>query len=124
LVVIAIIGVLVALLLPAVQAARESARRAQCSNNLKQIGLGLLNYESSRKELPPGSHVNSAAQYTTPILGTWSVAILPNMEQQPVHDTWDPKTCLSHNNNQVLRETQMPGYVCPTDLQEEKIDSP
>lgn len=55
LVVIAIIGVLVALLLPAVQAARESARRIQCSNNLKQIGLGILNYESAISELPPGS---------------------------------------------------------------------
>jgi prepilin-type N-terminal cleavage/methylation domain-containing protein/prepilin-type processing-associated H-X9-DG protein len=54
LVVIAIIGVLVALLLPAVQSARESARRSQCTNNLKQIALGALNFESSRKRLPPG----------------------------------------------------------------------
>jgi prepilin-type N-terminal cleavage/methylation domain-containing protein/prepilin-type processing-associated H-X9-DG protein len=57
LVVIAIIGILVALLLPAIQAAREAARRSQCSNNLKQTGLGILNYESARSELPPGSEV-------------------------------------------------------------------
>jgi prepilin-type N-terminal cleavage/methylation domain-containing protein/prepilin-type processing-associated H-X9-DG protein len=74
LVVIAIIGTLVALLLPAVQAARESARRSQCVNNLKQLGLAMQNYHEAKKHLPTGS--------ITAYYGTWQMRILPFIEQQ------------------------------------------
>ncbi|MCA9258286.1 MAG: DUF1559 domain-containing protein, partial [Planctomycetales bacterium] len=73
LVVIAIIGVLVALLLPAVQAAREAARRAQCSNNLKQLGLACMNYESAKQTLPPGAYILEGSM--------WSAFLLPYLEE-------------------------------------------
>src|SRR4026208_231672 len=81
LVVIAIIAVLIALLLPAVQAAREAARRAQCINNLKQIGLGVMNYESANGSCPPGEKGCC--------WGTWGVFILPFIEQQALFNAWN-----------------------------------
>src|SRR5205814_4548111 len=81
LVVISIIAVLIALLLPAVQAAREDARRAQCVSNLKQMGLGMYNYESSLTSLPPGIKGS--------IWGTWLVFILPYVEQQTLYNAWN-----------------------------------
>ena len=90
LVVIAIIGILVGLLLPAVQAAREAARRMQCSNNLKQLGLAMLNYESSHKAFPSNNPLvvrpGDGLRY---VQGPWTVAILPFMEQGNVYNQWN-----------------------------------
>ncbi len=105
LVVITIIGILIALLLPAVQAAREAARRSQCQNNLKQLGLGLMNYESAKKTFPEGVVYgsatttipttcdvwNNAAKSLTPGMhGTsWLFRILPFIEADNVYKQWD-----------------------------------
>ena len=87
--VIAIIGILVALLLPAVQAAREAARRIQCSNNLKQISLGTHNFHDVYQKLPPGylgtSSYSAPSYSNTQWIGTL-VFILPYIEQQAVYD--------------------------------------
>ena len=91
LVVIAIIGMLIALLLPAVQAAREAGRRAQCSNNLKQHGLGLLNYHDTHLKFPPGSanNVRPFGQITGQHWGaSWMVYIMPYIELNSIHQNW------------------------------------
>ncbi len=81
LVVIAIIGILIALLLPAVQQVREAARRVQCANQLKQLVLGTLNYESAQRKFPPG--------FTYPYNSMWSAMILPQIEQQNLYNQID-----------------------------------
>ncbi|MCA9231117.1 MAG: DUF1559 domain-containing protein [Planctomycetales bacterium] len=123
LVVIAIIGVLVALLLPAVQAAREAARRTQCVNNLRQIGLGVTNYEISNKVLPAGSITNKP-DIGGPYYGTWSVSILPFMEQQNVFDLWKQEDPFRFPSNQALRETFVDVYLCPSDINTDQLAKP
>ncbi len=110
LVVIAIIGVLVALLLPAVQAAREAARRSQCGNNLKQIGLAVLNHDSAKGRFPAGS---TAASTSIDSMNSsqWSVDLLPYAEQAPVFALWDRSQDFNRPVNQKLRETFLPLYL-------------
>lgn len=113
LVVIAIIGILVALLLPAIQAAREAARRSQCVNNMKQIGLGVQNYASSRKYLPP-MRVADHQQ-------TWLVLILPYLEEQQVGSLWDNKIGCFYKQSVQFRTSIINAYYCPSQSHESKI---
>src|SRR5262245_3848770 len=87
LVVIAIIGTLIALLLPAVQQAREAARKAQCANNLKQIGIALHNYITTTGVFPPG-RVNSHIAGRGNCWGAYA-QILPQLERRPVFDAFN-----------------------------------
>jgi len=117
LVVIAIIGVLIALLLPAVQAAREAGRRAHCSSNLKQIGIALLNYEGAHKRLPPGAFWFSG--YTVQ-KGSILVHLLPFAEQQTVFDMYDFRKPsidqqLIPGTTREIRSQVIPVYICPSD---------
>jgi type II secretory pathway pseudopilin PulG len=128
LVVIAIIGILVALLLPAIQAAREAARRSQCQNNMKQLGLAALNYESTKKELPPGhwdertTVSNSGGGFPTIIQRQHSTItyILSYLEEAALADQWDFDQRWFHADtkrpidNWRLSLTPIAAIVCPT----------
>lgn len=106
LVVIAIIGILVGLLLPAVQSAREAARRMQCGNNLKQLGLAIHNYESANKRLPSGRSPSGLSIHAQ---------LLPYLEQNNVYNLVDFNVAWNHANNTTARALDIPTLTCPSD---------
>lgn len=133
LVVIAIIGILISLLLPAVQAARESARRLQCVNNLRQIALATSNYEGATGKLPPSGDVTLEARSYSMKLDeqkidfvydsfrqregkqfSWVVKLLPYLEQQQLYDRFDfDKTVFEQTANPQSQFLQQ--LACPSD---------
>jgi prepilin-type N-terminal cleavage/methylation domain-containing protein len=118
LVVIAIIGILVALLLPAIQAAREAARRTQCVNNLKQIGLAILNYNGARKEFPTGGtepwhdEGNAGSLYSKGY--GWMVQILPYVEDTALREISKNYGAGDKAKDLIVRATPIPMYFCPS----------
>ena len=116
LVVISIIGILVALLLPAVQSAREAARRAGCVNNLKQLGLALHNYESVHQTLPPGyvSKFDNVGTDLGPGWG-WAAMLLPQMEQAPTFAAINFSINIETPGNSTARLIDLGMFYCPSD---------
>ena len=112
--VIAIIGILVALLLPAVQASREAARRAQCQNRLRQIAVACLNYESAHKRLPPATaRMNEKDVQLRPDWG-YLAFILPHLEQQSLFDEIDPNVQWFAEPNRIPVMVPVAEFKCPT----------
>lgn len=111
LVVIAIIAILVALLLPAVQQAREAARRTQCKNNLKQIALAVHNYESTYAVFPPSMAINNAITSNS----SWSIhgRIMPYLEQINLYNQIDLSK--AWGNFPVISNFRVPVFACPSD---------
>ncbi len=120
LVVISIIGVLVSLLLPAVQSAREAARRAQCVNNMKQIGIALFNYENTIGVFPPGYIDYQNISTNTPDLDMgpgwgWAALSLPLMDQQPLYNAINFNLGIRSPSNSTAVVTTLSVFQCPSD---------
>ncbi len=121
LVVIAIIGVMVGLLLPAVQAAREAARRMQCGNNMKQIGLAMHNYHDTFNNFPYGHKLEVAG--ASKRRDTWYHRVLPFIEQQPYYDAYSNAEVTYgfftaeyiHRLPVELAGVAVPSFMCPSD---------
>jgi len=112
LVVITLIAILISLLLPAVQSAREASRRMQCANNLKQMGLAINNFATAQNAIPP-------TRYPC-FHGTWVYGLLPFIEEQNFADAWDAckaggdLTCGFYEQSGGNRGHQIPMLFCPT----------
>ncbi len=111
LVVIAIIGILAGLLLPAIQQAREAARRISCGSNLRQIGVALLNYETRYRALPP-SRIN----VTSPTIfqASWMSMILADIEQRSLFDNYNRNVNWYDVKNDAVTSVNIPLFLCPT----------
>ncbi|MDA8563296.1 DUF1559 domain-containing protein [Mariniblastus sp.] len=119
LVVIAIIGILIGMLLPAVQSVRAAARRSACQNNIRQIGLGLLNYESARQRFPPGQSYTVTEEGESDsdenrIGYSWFAQILPQLEQGNIHDQIDFDQAPPNVINRPAIAQIIPVALCPS----------
>lgn len=119
LVVLAIIGILLALLIPAVMMARESARRTQCRNTLKQIGLGLHNYHDTYDRLPPGwvgVDLETGKQAVTGLNGWgWGARVLPFLDASPLYSTFDFQVSMLDEKNARGIASPRTDLRCPSD---------
>jgi prepilin-type N-terminal cleavage/methylation domain-containing protein/prepilin-type processing-associated H-X9-DG protein len=115
--VVVIIAVLIALLLPAIQAAREIARRTQCYNNLLQLGIAMGNYVSTHEVLPPGVVNDTGPIQNVPVgyhFG-WAVQILPFLEQKTLYRQFDFRRGLYEGRNVTVQGGRMSNFLCPSD---------
>ncbi len=117
LVVISIIATLMALILPAVQQARASARRMQCMNNVKNVTLGALNFASSRKDgLPPSGSYSTGGAFGSLIQGpSWVVSLLPFLDRRPDYDRWNFTTDFNSGTNAATAAINIAVLTCPDD---------
>ncbi len=128
LVVIAIIGILIGMLLPAVQQVREAARRSKCSNNARQIALAIHNYEGTMSRFPPGYTINLNASGTNDRYRySWLIYLLPFVEQQNLSDVFQELIAADDpampSYSWPMNQTVLPLFVCPSDKVQGKVNS-
>jgi prepilin-type N-terminal cleavage/methylation domain-containing protein len=122
LVVTAVIGLLVAIMLPAIQKARESARKSQCANNLKQIGLGMHAYLNDHQALPPGYISEVLPNHDDKGPGwSWGSLIMEYIEQAPLHGQINFAVSVHKPEAALVRLTSVPLFICPSDSMFEPI---
>nr|WP_261344059.1 DUF1559 domain-containing protein [Roseimaritima sediminicola] len=121
LVTIGIIGVLVGLLLPAVQAVREAARRMQCQNNLHQVGIALHHYHDVHSTLPAGG-IQPRPFWPDGKQLAWSAFLLPYLEQETVHEEIDFNYAFDHPVNESIAATPLSVYMCPSTPRSEPLN--
>ena len=118
LVVIAIIGILISLLLPAVQSAREAARRTQCSNNLHQIGLAIANYVSAFEQYPMGCRGCKPRSFPAPFgfyrRTSWNTSILPQLQRPEIFELYDFRFPYYAEENHPATSVVIPTFLCPS----------
>lgn len=118
LVVMAIIGILVSLLLPAVNSVREAGRRSSCANSIRQLGLALNAYHQSHRVFPPSIWVAKDEDPLTTIRyqPNWLIAILPYIDQLPLYKKFDLNKPISDEANRTARGTNIPLLLCASDV--------
>jgi prepilin-type N-terminal cleavage/methylation domain-containing protein/prepilin-type processing-associated H-X9-DG protein len=122
-VVIAIIGLLMAMLLPAVQLARESGRRGACINNLRQIGLAIHMYHDVNGAFPPGG-ISPGPCCSVESYTSWTIQILPFIEQKDLYNQYDQNETNESVANKAVRETFIGVYSCPSDIYRDVLAVP
>ena len=132
LVVIAIIAIMIALLLPALQAARSTARKFQCADHLRQIGIGLHNYLSAHRTFPPGNVVGTPGTVagtggqTVPSddAANWMISILGYVGQRTLYDSYRFRAFNEDPANRRVRESSVGLYICPADTAGDELTVP
>ena len=122
LVVIAIIGILIGMLLPAVQQVRAAARRTQCANNSRQVGLALLNYESAQQEFPAGWVTGIANNPLAEPGWGWSAKILPFVDAGNLYKQIDFSVAIDDHVHESAIATTIPVFLCPSETVEEIVN--